>query len=277
VNQHGASPDINLIDALGDLARHVVVPDAASVASVVRARLADDPPARRAGRDGIWSGRVRTRVLAAAAMIVLVMAVVLAVSSTTRDAVADLFGLRGVEIERRPGPAHAPVGSELSLGVRVSVDDARRRVDFELDLPSRSGLGAPDAAYVGDVPSGGRVTFAYVPQDGLPAAGTTGVGLLLTEFHARIPEAVIRKTLAAGTEVEQVTVDGELGYWFSGAPHQVTLADADGKFFADDARLAGNTLLWQRGPVTYRLESALAREDAIRVAESLRPSAFGHR
>ena len=37
-----------------------------------------------------------------------------------------------------------------------------------------------------------------------------------------------------------------------------------------NARLAGNTLLWERDGITYRLEAALARDDAIAVAVSLR-------
>jgi hypothetical protein len=126
---------------------------------------------------------------------------------------------------------------------------------------------------VADVPTGGRITLAYAPQVGLPATGITGVGLFLTEFHAGISEPVIRKTLAAGTDVAQVSVDGAPGYWISGESHVLTLADADGQFFTDRARLAGNTLLWQRGSVTYRLESALTRDEAIHIAESLRGGA----
>jgi hypothetical protein len=276
VARRAAAPDAGLIGALDDLARHIVVPDAAPVSSEVRARLvADDAPVRR---DGLRAVRVRTRVLVSAAVVVLVVvSTVLAVSSATRDAVADFFGLRGVQIEQQHGPPRVPAGSGLSLGAPVGLDEARRRIDFELALPSRGDLGAPDAVYVDDDPTGGRVTLAYAPRDGLPVTGTTGVGLLLTEFHARIPEPVIRKTLAAGTEVEQVTVDGDPGYWFSGEPHVLTLADADGDFFTDRARLAGNTLLWQRGSVTYRLESALARDEAVRIAESLQDrSSFEH-
>ncbi len=174
-----------------------------------------------------------------------------------------------MQIERQVGPERVPVGTGLSLGAHVGLDEARRRLDFEPALPSRGDLGAPDAVYVGDVPTGGRVTLAYAPRSGLPVTGTTGVGLLLTEFHAAIPEAVIRKTLAAGTDVEPVSVDGEPGYWFSGEPHVLTLADTHGRFFTDRARLAANTLLWQRGNVTYRLESALTRDEATRIAESL--------
>jgi hypothetical protein len=259
--------DDELIGALDDLGRHLVVPDASPVSVRVRARLGAEDHAVR--RNLSRFNRRRTRVLIAVAVIVLVVTAVLAVSSSTRNAVADFFGLRGVQIEPQQDSAGVPVGSSLSLGTRVTLDEARRRVDFEIALPSRAHLGTPDAVYLGDVPAGGQVTLAYAPRAGLPVTGTTGVGLLLTEFQAGISEAAIRKTFQAGTGVQQVTVDGETGYWFSGEPHVLTFADADGRFFTDRTRLAGNTLLWQRGAVTYRLESALTRDQTIRVAESL--------
>jgi hypothetical protein len=267
VARRGALPDAELLGALDDLARHVVVPEASPVGPAVRARLAAEDADRQ--RDGLRSHRMRTRVLVGAAALVLVVGVLLAVSSATRDAVADFFGVRGVQIEQRDGPERVPVGSRLSLGVRVGLDEARRRVDFKLALPSRVVLGAPDAVFVGNVPPAGRITVAYAPRVGLPTTGTTGVGLLLTEFHASIPEPVIRKTLTVGTELQQVVVEGAPGYWISGEPHVLTLADAHGRFFAARARLAANTLLWQRGTVTYRLESALSRDEAIRIAQSL--------
>ena len=34
-------------------------------------------------------------------------------------------------------------------------------------------------------------------------------------------------------------------------------------------RLAGNTLIWTDGPFTYRLESALGRDQAITIAETV--------
>ena len=35
-------------------------------------------------------------------------------------------------------------------------------------------------------------------------------------------------------------------------------------------RLAENTLLWERGGVTYRLEAQVTRDEAIRIASSFR-------
>jgi hypothetical protein len=64
-------------------------------------------------------------------------------------------------------------------------------------------------------------------------------------------------------------VGGRPGFWVSGA-HQVGVLDRSGAFATDTVRLAGDTLLWQDGEVTYRLESGLDRDDAVAAAASLR-------
>jgi hypothetical protein len=51
------------------------------------------------------------------------------------------------------------------------------------------------------------------------------------------------------------------------------LTDRNGDFVHDSSRLAGNTLIWTDGDVTYRLESALDRDEAIDLASTLRPLA----
>ena len=44
---------------------------------------------------------------------------------------------------------------------------------------------------------------------------------------------------------------------------------ADGSVEEETLRLAGNTLIWTHGPFTYRLESALGRDEALALAESV--------
>jgi len=57
-----------------------------------------------------------------------------------------------------------------------------------------------------------------------------------------------------------VDVDGGFGVFVSGDAHLVVPPN----------RLAGNTLLWVRGETTYRLETALGRDGALRLARSVR-------
>jgi len=65
-------------------------------------------------------------------------------------------------------------------------------------------------------------------------------------------------------------VDGVTGYWISGAPHEIVFVDEHGYPVFDSRRIVGDTLLWARGDVTYRLESGLDQAAAIALAHSLR-------
>jgi len=50
----------------------------------------------------------------------------------------------------------------------------------------------------------------------------------------------------------------------------VVLLDEHGEYVMETLRLEGNVLLWVRNGVTLRIESALSRDEAIHVAESIR-------
>ncbi|MDQ4096754.1 MAG: hypothetical protein M3144_02645, partial [Actinomycetota bacterium] len=205
--------------------------------------------------------------------LVLCFTAILAASPAARHAVAGWLGLRGVEIkfgDSRTPPTTAGVGSGLALGEMTSLAEARRRVTFPVVLPPER-LGPPDEVYYSASPPGGRVTFLYRAAPGLPEASLTGAGLLLTQFRAEVDEAFTRKVIDLGVRVEEVTVAGGRGYWFEGAPHRLVFADENGQFYEDRSRLAGNTLVWERGDITLRLESALSKDAAIELAESLRP------
>jgi hypothetical protein len=128
-------------------------------------------------------------------------------------------------------------------------------------VPRVRALGAPDGVYA-DRPSAGgaraaSVSVVYLARRGLPAA-TRGIGALLTVLPGGDP-AIVKKLAGTGTSVEFVDVDGAFGVFLSGEQHVV----------GPPNRLAGNTLIWVRGEVTYRLESALGRDAALRLARSV--------
>jgi hypothetical protein len=52
--------------------------------------------------------------------------------------------------------------------------------------------------------------------------------------------------------------------------HHLGLRDRHGNLMIDALRLSDNVLLWERGEVTLRLESALGRDDSLRIARSAR-------
>ena len=70
--------------------------------------------------------------------------------------------------------------------------------------------------------------------------------------------------------VQETTVNGSRAAWVTG-PHVLRFLDSRGRMDMQARRfIEGNVLVWEQGRNTYRLESALSLEEAVRVAESLR-------
>ncbi|HEV3398378.1 MAG TPA: hypothetical protein VG693_03720 [Actinomycetes bacterium] len=262
--------------ALADLAASLEFPPTPDLAAAVSARLEEGPARAPAPAPRRWSWPAGWRRLAVAGLAaVLLAAAVLVASPGTREAVARRLGLRGigVEIGGPPSPTVTTTPGarlDLGLGTRVPLEEARRRVGFPVLVPGTGGLERPDAVFVSaSEPAGGRVDMVWRARPGLPASPFTDAGLLVTQFRGEPTPEFIKKVTGAGL-VSFVEVGGEPGYWFSGEPHFFTYRDAAGQLRDEQTRLAGNTLIWQRGDLTLRLEGELSREEAIRIAESMR-------
>jgi sigma-70-like protein len=110
---------------------------------------------------------------------------------------------------------------------------------------------------------GVRITHVSDLPDSAVPVGDPAQGMSLTALRTGVDARVlVQKLVPPGTSVEEVDVDGSPGYWISGAPHAV---ERDAVM-----RLAGNTLLWQQGDVTLRLEGAPDLPTALAVARTLR-------
>ena len=266
--------------ALAELGASLQFPPTPDLATAVTARLEEGParaPARRrppARRWPAWMAGWR-RLAVAGLAVVLLAAAVLVASPGTREAVARRLGLRGIGV-RVGGPPPPTVTTtpgtrlDLGLGERVTLDEARRRVSFPVLVPTAAGFDRPDAVFVnGTVPAGGRVDLVYRARSGLPASPFTDAGLLITEFRGEPEPDFIKKVTGAGM-VKFVTIDGEPGFFFSGEPHFFSYRDAAGQFREEKTRLAGSTLIWQRGDLTLRLEGELSLAEAMRIAKSMR-------
>jgi hypothetical protein len=270
--------ELDLDRALADLAASLEFPPTPDLAAAVSARLDRTPaPARPAPAARHWLGGLagwrRLAVVGLAA--VLLAAAVLVASPGTREAVARRLGLRGIGVEIG-GPPPSTVTTtqggrlDLGLGERVGLSEARRRVGFGVLVPGAGGPGPPDAVFVNEaVPMGGRVDMVWRARPGLPASPRTDVGLLITQFRGQTTPEFIKKVTGAGL-VEFLEVGGEPAYWFSGEPHFFTYQDAAGTFREEQTRLAGNTLIWQHGDETLRLEGEISKAEAVRIAESMR-------
>jgi hypothetical protein len=224
-------------------------PATPDLAGAVAARIGGEPHRRRRAL-----ALRRVTVAAAALVAVLAIAATLAAAPGVRARIERWLGIGAVRVERVERlPAVGP-GRDLGLGARTTLAAARRTA--RVRVPTIAALGTPDAVYVDR--AGGGASLVYRAGPGLPAA-TSGVGALLTVLPGG-DIALVKKYLGAGTNVEGVDVDGAIGVFISGDPHVVTPPN----------RLAGNTLLWVRGETTYRLETALGRDAALRLARSVR-------
>ena len=223
----------------------------------------------RPGRFRSLGPRSRRRAIALAAALVLLPTGAIAAVPETRHAVLEWLGIEHVRVERVPRlPTGLAALDRLDLGTRVtSVREAGRRAGFAVALPR--GLGAPDAVFVS---AGGVVSLAYEPRPGLPRDRQTGVGLLVTHLRARgLPDYVAKKIAGPRTRVEAVRVSGANGVFVSGAPHELLIEQPDGMIRPLPARLAGNTLAFERGDIVTRLEGRFDRDAALALARSLAP------
>jgi hypothetical protein len=236
----------------------------------------DFPPAPAFAR-GIGAGiaaeqRSRRRRRAMRALALAVASFVLAVATAfavpaSREALLDWLGLEGATIERVVSLPEAPVATDLELGTLVSLADADRRAGYPVLVPSV--LGKPDEVYVDGSGADARVTLVYAADEQLPESSLTGVGLLLTEFRGDVSPELIGKLAGQETVIEEVSVGGEPGFWLEGAPHELFYRAPNGDILQDSVRLAGNTLLWERGSLLLRLEANLLKAEALAVAGSV--------
>ena len=256
---------------LAALGERLAYPHPTRLADAVRARLREP----RADR---WWDALRSPRYAFAPVIatlaVLALVVVLAVPDA-RAAATEFLHLRGIDIFRAPAiatPTTTAVPRATFAGSLTTLDDASRRADFTVLAPADPRLGAPDEVYRGRTPAGTHdvVTLVYTSRAGIPVSREAGVSALVVEFRGRVDETLFAKVAAAGTRIEDVTVNGGKGFWIEGEPHLFFYRDEAGNPQSETLRLAGNTLLWEQGGVTFRLEAQVSRDEALSIAASFR-------
>ena len=181
--------------------------------------------------------------------------------------------LPGATASTSPSPAESPSpsvvgppGSALDLGIPISPSQAPTLAGFELLVPTDPAIGPPDAVWFRE----GRLTLVWRSRPALPDAPTVGIGLLVTEFRGRLDSDIFGKMIGPGTTVTPVTVAGSGAFWINGALHELVYLDDQGQFTSDGRATVGDTLIWTRGAMTFRLETSLGRDAAIRIAETIR-------
>ena len=255
-----------LEEQLRRLGAAIDFPSTPSLTRAVVDRIGAEPTRRRQGLP------LRRIALALAAVLVAVAAALL-VSPQARTTVLGWLGIKGVVIQRvstlpSPTPGPSELAQRLDLGQEVSLAEAAGRVGYQIEVPQS--LGNPDRVFFREPPAGGEISLVYAPRADLPLTKETSVGLLLMEFRATIDVEFFKKFVGSDTSVEVVDVNGSPGYWISGHPHGFAYRDPNQRGLEEDFRLAGNTLLWEQGGLTLRIESTLSREQALAIARTVR-------
>ena len=259
--------------------------DGPDLATVVRVRIESSPRGPRLPAGSRWAWRPARRALVVAVIILLALAAI---------AGAATLGLPGLRLILGPVPVSPPpslepsrppasggaspstaTGPSASPWPGARTGSAARHCRASTHVPASMSawpgdpvVGPPDAAFV-DRTKGDQVALVWATDPDLPATLDPGVGLLLTQFRGVVENGFFTKAIGSGTTVKLVMVNNRLAYWVSGDPHFLFYETANGSVH-DDRRWVGDTLLWAVGPITYRLETSLGLDDAIRIAESIR-------
>jgi hypothetical protein len=266
-------PDRELERELRELGALIDYPPTPDVARAAR-RVLDDEENSRLRR--FLTAFPAMRWVAIAAAFVLVVAVP-TLSPGLRATIDDWFVAEDVHNggepavdagspERQTEAAAPPAresksGESLAArfsGEKITLQEARARMDGALLLPRMPNLGKPDEIYAGGTSGKNGVVLVY--RYGLPSLGGAGISLVLTETPGDVESAYLGGQSTVGSELERVSVDGDPGYW--GSAGRIPSAM--------DPRLPSNVLLWEKGGYALRLEADLHKEHAIRIAESVR-------
>jgi hypothetical protein len=232
--------------ALNQIGRELDYPDAPDLTGVVRRQLAEGRRPRS------WR---RPLVLALAALAVAVGAV-LAVPQA-RSAVLDWLGIGAVTIRQVEGLPEVELATgDLGVGDKVSLAEARGRVRFPVRVPTLPGYEDPSVYYAEPLPTG-QVSFVYGSLD--------KPQLLITQVSAL---GALEKLVNTATRVERVSTGDASGVWIEGERHVLFYPGAERE---EPFRLVGNTLVLERNDgVTVRIEADISKEQALRIAESMR-------
>jgi hypothetical protein len=204
--------------------------------------------------------RFAPQLVALASAVVVAAGAALAVPSS-RDAIADFFGIERSRVERLPTPAPGATatplarGSELPAGAREStLEDAGAALGFAVATPPA--LGAPRSVYVIDYPDEAVVILRYEEFDLWQAQPRGFV------FAKGVPEGVV--------VLDLTTIGGRPLHFIAGGPHVVQLFDGNDPVPGSERVVERNTLVFNTGRAFYRIETHLPRSpELLRIVDSL--------
>jgi hypothetical protein len=140
----------------------------------------------------------------------------------------------------------------------MTLEEAQQAVDYPILLPSYPpDLSRPDRIFVQDADGAMTILVWIDPQH--------PDDVLMSLHFLPAGSWAIKKV--EPTRIQDTTVNGHRAIWAIG-PYPIRYSNGGMDFIR---LIDGHVLIWEGGNVTYRLETKLSLEEAIKVAESLEP------
>ena len=164
-----------------------------------------------------------------------------------------------IPVTATPGPTSLPLIPILeNIAGEMTLEEARQSVGYPILLPSYPpGLGTPDRVFVQDADGQMAVLVWLDPQ-------RPGEVLMSLHFIQQGSWAIDK---VEPMIIQETTVNGQRAVWAIG-PYPLRLYNGDIEFVR---LIDGHVLIWAEGNITYRLETDLPLEEALKIAESLQP------
>jgi hypothetical protein len=250
------------------IAARMQYPRTPDIAGSIRARLHSPKQPRLLSKAAVWS-----------LTILLVLITSLMLIPPARAAIIEFIQIGVVRIFRaEPTPVGLPNQTLPEIPVtatpsatqqplipllqdlvgETTLEKAQKRVKYPLLLPSYpSDLGKPDYVFVQDADGAMAILVWLDPQN-------PDQVLMSLHFIPAGSWAIKKMEL---TDIEPTSVDGQRAIWTTG-PYPIKLQNGDVQYMR---MISGHVLIWENENVTYRLETDLKLDEAVKIAESLRP------
>jgi hypothetical protein len=226
--------------------------------------------------------RPLSRRLAWSLVVVLVLFSTLMLIPPARAAILEFIQIGVVRIfpaEPTPAPPGAPPQQEIpattipatatpaatteplipvlrNVAGELTLEEAQQRVDYPIVLPTYpADLGEPDYVFVQDADGDMTILVWTDPQD---------LEDVLMSLHL-VPAGSWAIEKVSPTVIQETRVHGQRAIWAIG-PYPIRYSNGNIDFIR---MINGHVLIWAEGAITYRLETALTLEEAVRAAESL--------
>jgi hypothetical protein len=164
-----------------------------------------------------------------------------------------------VPVTATPAPTSQPLIPILeSLAGEMTLEEAQKAVRYPILLPAYPpDLGQPDRIFVQEADGKMTILVWIDPQK---------LDRVLMSLHL-IPPGSWAIDKFDPAQVQETTVNGQRAIWAVG-PYPLRLRNQDMQYLR---LIEGHVLIWKDHDITYRLETDLPLEEAIKIAESLEP------